>query len=82
MRLNNPWNDNSPGDESPRIVNAIIEIPRDWQQKYELDKESKILRLDRFLYSAVYYPGDYGFIPQTLREDGVPISEYIWPHVG
>jgi inorganic pyrophosphatase len=77
MRLNHPWHDISPGDESPRIVNAIIEIPRDSQQKYELDKESGILKLDRFLYSAVYYPGDYGFIPQTLWEDGDPMDIII-----
>jgi inorganic pyrophosphatase len=77
MRLNHPWHDISPGDESPRIVNAVIEIPRDSQQKYELDKESGILKLDRFLYSAVYYPGDYGFIPQTLWEDGDPLDIII-----
>ena len=77
MRLNNPWHDIPPGDESPRIVNAIIEIPRDSQQKYELDKETGILKLDRFLYSAVYYPGDYGFIPQTLWEDGDPMDIII-----
>lgn len=63
MRLNHPWHDIPPGDESPRTVNAIIEIPGDLQQKYEPDKETGILKLDRFLYSAVYYPGDYGFIP-------------------
>ncbi len=72
-----PWHDISPGKESPKIVNAIIEIPRDSQQKYELDKESGILKLDRFLYSAVYYPGDYGFIPQTLWEDGDPMDIII-----
>lgn len=77
MRLRHPWHDISPGNESPKIVNAIIEIPRDSQQKYELDKESGILRLDRFLYSAVYYPGDYGFIPQTLWEDGDPMDIII-----
>jgi inorganic pyrophosphatase len=77
MRLNHPWHDISPGDESPRIVNAIIEIPRDSQQKYEFDKESGILKLDRFPYSAVYYPGDYGFIPQTLWEDGDPMDIII-----
>ncbi len=77
MRLGHPWHDISPGDESPRIVNAVIEIPRDSQQKYELDKESGILKLDRFLYSAVYYPGDYGFIPQTLWEDGDPMDIII-----
>ncbi len=77
MRLSHPWHDISSGDESPRIVNAIIEIPRDSQLKYELDKETGILKLDRFLYSAVYYPGDYGFIPQTLWEDGDPMDIII-----
>ncbi len=72
-----PWHDISPGEEAPKIVNAIIEIPRDSQLKYELDKESGILKLDRFLYSAVYYPGDYGFIPQTLWEDGDPMDIII-----
>jgi inorganic pyrophosphatase len=72
-----PWHDISPGEKAPKIVNAIIEIPRDSQQKYELDKESGILKLDRFLYSAVYYPGDYGFIPQTLWEDGDPMDIII-----
>jgi inorganic pyrophosphatase len=71
MRLHHPWHDISPGDESPRIANAIMEIPRDSQQKYELDKESRILKLDRLLHSAVYYPGDYGFIPQTLWEEDI-----------
>ncbi len=77
MRHIHPWHDIPPGEESPKIVNAIIEIPRDSQQKYELDKETGILKLDRFLYSAVYYPGDYGFIPQTLWEDGDPMDIII-----
>jgi inorganic pyrophosphatase len=77
MRPHHPWHDISSGDESPKIVNAIIEIPRDSQLKYELEKESGILKLDRFLYSAVHYPGDYGFIPQTLWEDGDPMDIII-----
>ncbi len=74
MRRNHPWHDISPGEESPKIVNAIIEISKDSQQKYELDKASGVLKLDRFLYSAVHYPGDYGFIPQTLWEDNDPMD--------
>ena len=77
IRPHHPWHDISSGDESPKIVNAIIEIPRDSQLKYELEKESGILKLDRFLYSAVHYPGDYGFIPQTLWEDGDPMDIII-----
>ncbi len=77
IRPHHPWHDISSGDESPKVVNAIIEIPRDSQLKYELEKESGILKLDRFLYSAVHYPGDYGFIPQTLWEDGDPMDIII-----
>ncbi len=53
-------------------MTALIEIPRGSRNKYELDKESGLMRLDRVLYSAVHYPGDYGFIPRTLAEDNDP----------
>ncbi len=66
----NAWHDVSTGDSAPEIVNAIIEISKDSNIKYELDKESGLLMLDRFLYSAVHYPGDYGFVPRTLWDDG------------
>jgi inorganic pyrophosphatase len=62
------------GKKSPEIVNAIIEIPMNSQNKYELDKKSGLLFLDRPLYSAIHYPGDYGFIPQTFWEDGDPLD--------
>ncbi len=68
----NPWRDLSPGPQPPELVTAIIEIPRGSRNKYELDKDSGLLRLDRVLYSAVHYPADYGFIPRTLHEDGDP----------
>ncbi len=58
------------GARAPNIVNALIEIPKGSQNKYELDKEFGVIRLDRAFYSAVYSPLDYGFIPQTLSEDG------------
>lgn len=64
----------SAGEKAPRIVNAIIEIPRGSNNKYELDKELGILRLDRALYSSVFSPVDYGFIPQTLSDDGDPLD--------
>lgn len=70
----NPWHDISVGEKSPNVIHAIIEIPKDCQIKYEIDKESGLLKLDRFLYSAVHYPGDYGFVPQTLWEDGDPLD--------
>jgi len=70
----NPWHDLTPGVNAPDQVTAIIEIPAMSRNKYELCKETGLLRLDRVLYSAVHYPGDYGFIPQTLHEDGDPID--------
>lgn len=57
-----------------RLVEAFIEIPAGSQNKYEWDKERGVLRLDRVLYSPVHYPTDYGFIPDTLEEDGDPID--------
>ena len=56
---------------------AIIEIPRGSTNKYELDKETGLLRLDRVLYSAVYYPADYGFIPRTYCDDGDPLDVLV-----
>lgn len=58
------------GESAPEIVNAVIEIPLGHSNKYEYDKELHVFRLDRNLYSPVHYPGDYGFIPSTLSEDG------------
>jgi inorganic pyrophosphatase len=58
------------GTQLPRVVHAIVEIPKGRRNKYEVDKETGLIRLDRYLYSSSHYPGDYGFIPQTLAEDG------------
>jgi inorganic pyrophosphatase len=69
-----PWRDLVPGPQPPEVVTAVIEIPRGSRNKYELDKDSGLLRLDRVLYSAVHYPGDYGFIPRTVHEDGDPMD--------
>jgi inorganic pyrophosphatase len=69
-----PWRDLPPGPRPPEEVTAVIEIPRGSRNKYELDKEYGMLKLDRVLYSAVHYPGDYGFIPRTLHEDGDPLD--------
>ncbi|MGH7663325.1 MAG: inorganic diphosphatase [Gemmatimonadaceae bacterium] len=68
------WRDLAPGPRPPELVTAVVEIPRGSRNKYELHKESGLLRLDRVLYSAVHYPGDYGFIPRTLHEDGDPLD--------
>lgn len=75
--VKNVWHDVEPGNDAPTIVNSIIEIPKDSQVKYEIDKKTGLLMLDRFLYSAVHYPGDYGFIPQTLWSDGDPLDIII-----
>jgi inorganic pyrophosphatase len=58
----------------PKKVNVIIEIPRGSENKYEVDKETGFLRLDRPLFSSIHYPGDYGYIPNTLWDDGDPID--------
>lgn len=70
----NLWRDVPPGKRPPGEVTAIIEIPHGSRNKYELDKASGLMRLDRVLYSAVHYPGDYGFIPRTLHEDRDPLD--------
>ena len=72
--MHNPWRDMPPGPHAPELVTAIIEIPAGSRNKYELDKESGQFKLDRVLYSAVHYPGDYGFIPRTLHEDNDPLD--------
>ena len=73
----NPWHHVSPGDNLPGVVNGIIEIPKGTRAKYELDKESGLLRLDRVLYSSVYYPANYGFIPQSYCGDKDPLDILI-----
>lgn len=62
------------GNDGPNIVQAIVEIPSGSRAKYELDKDSGLLRLDRVLYSSVHYPANYGFIPQTLGDDHDPLD--------
>ncbi len=72
-----PWKDLPPGLHPPDSVTAIVEIPAGSRNKYELDKDSGFMRLDRVLYSAVHYPGDYGFIPRTLHEDNDPLDVLV-----
>jgi inorganic pyrophosphatase len=73
----NLWRDIAPGKRPPDEVTAIIEIPQGSRNKYELDKATGLMRLDRVLYSAVHYPGDYGFIPRTLHEDRDPLDVLV-----
>jgi inorganic pyrophosphatase len=73
-----PWHDITPGQHLPAEFVSIIEIPFGSSVKYELDKQSGLIRLDRVLYSAVYYPANYGFIPQTLAEDDDPLDVLVF----
>jgi inorganic pyrophosphatase len=75
--MTHPWHDISPGKKAPEEINVIIEVPKDSMLKYELDKSSGLLKLDRPLYSAVHYPGDYGFVPQTYWDDNDPMDVLI-----
>ena len=66
------------GDNPPNDVNVLIEVPMGGQPiKYELDKEAGVLVVDRFLYTSMMYPGNYGFVPHTLSEDGDPIDVLV-----
>ncbi len=70
MEQTNAWHSISIGENAPEVVSAIIEIPRGSKAKFEIDKSSHLVKLDRVLYSAVHYPQNYGLIPQTYCEDG------------
>lgn len=70
----NPHLEVEPGPKVPDVVNVYVEIPKGRRSKFEVDKRTGLLRLDRYLYSSLHYPGDYGFIPQTHAEDGDPLD--------
>jgi len=70
----NPWHKVPVGDEAPDVVNGIIEIPQNTRAKYELDKETGLLKMDRVIHSSMYYPHNYGFIPQTYCDDQDPLD--------
>ncbi len=74
INVTNPWHSVSYGENAPQFIKGIIEIPKGSKAKYEIDKESGLLLLDRVLFSAVHYPANYGFIPQTYCEDGDPLD--------
>ncbi len=82
MRSNfNPWHQVVPQTDIKDIVKGVIEIPKGNRAKYELDKESGLLKMDRVLYSSVYYPHNYGFIPQTYTDDKDPLDIMILSRV-
>jgi inorganic pyrophosphatase len=75
--MTHPWHDVTPGLNLPYEFMALVEIPRGSSIKYELDKATGLLKVDRMLYSAVHYPANYGFIPQTLAEDDDPLDVLV-----
>jgi inorganic pyrophosphatase len=74
MYVLHPWHGAHYGDKYPDTVNALIEIPQGSKCKYEIDKTTGLLKLDRVIYSSFHYPVNYGFIPQTLGEDNDPLD--------
>lgn len=76
-----PWHEVSPGTNPPEILNGIIEIPKGSKAKYEIDKESGLIKLDRVIYASMYYPLNYGFIPQSLGDDGDPLDIVVLTQV-
>lgn len=72
-----PWHDVELGDQAPEVVTAIIEVPAGSNVKYELDKKSGLIRVDRTLFSAVHYPANYGFLPQTYCDDHDPLDVLV-----
>ena len=72
-----PWHDVEIGEDAPDLVPVIIEVPQGSKNKYELDKPSGLLKVDRVLFSSVVYPANYGFIPQTYCEDHDPLDVLV-----
>jgi inorganic pyrophosphatase len=72
--INHPWHGVHYGEKAPDTVNALIEIPEGSRSKYEVDKPSGLLKLDRVIYSSFHYPVNYGFIPRTLARDNDPLD--------
>jgi inorganic pyrophosphatase len=75
--MTHPWHDVTPGENLPAEFVSVIEIPTGSKVKYELDKSTGLLSVDRVLYSAVHYPANYGFIPQTFAEDDDPLDVLV-----
>jgi inorganic pyrophosphatase len=73
----NIWHDMDPLQITPEDFSAVIEIPKGSQCKYELDKHTGLLRLDRVLYTSTHYPANYGFIPRTYADDGDPLDVLV-----
>ena len=72
--MSNIWHDIDPKRITPEDFIAVVEIPKAARKKYELDKQTGLLRLDRILYTSTHYPANYGFIPRTYAGDGDPLD--------
>ncbi|MBO5897976.1 MAG: inorganic diphosphatase, partial [Clostridia bacterium] len=73
----NIWHDIDPKEITENDFSAVIEIPKGCKCKYELDKYTGLLRLDRVLYTSTHYPANYGFIPRTFADDGDPLDVLV-----
>lgn len=79
--IQHPWHETAIGKNPPEFVNGIIEIPKGSRAKYEVDKESGLIKLDRVIFASMYYPLNYGFIPQTMGEDHDPLDIVVLTQV-
>lgn len=79
--VKHPWHEVSVGKNPPERVNGIIEIPKGSRAKYEVDKDSGLIKLDRVIFASMYYPLNYGFIPQTMGEDHDPLDIVVLTQV-
>ncbi len=77
MAQSHPWHDVPVGSDAPDIIQAVIEIPQGSKVKYELDKKTGLLRVDRMLHSSVIYPANYGFVPRSYAEDFDPLDVLV-----
>ncbi|NLL95478.1 MAG: inorganic diphosphatase [Thermoplasmatales archaeon] len=73
----NIWHDLDPSRVSPEDFVVVVEIEKGSKNKYELDKETGMLKLDRVLYTSTHYPANYGFIPRTFADDGDPLDALV-----
>ncbi len=73
----NLWHELPPGPDWPRVIYVVVEIPKKSRNKYEYDEQGGFVKLDRVLFSSLHYPGDYGFVPQTLHADGDPLDVLV-----
>jgi inorganic pyrophosphatase len=79
--IQHPWHELEVGSKPPELVNALIEIPKGSRAKYEIDKKSGLIKLDRVIYASMYYPLNYGFIPRTMGEDHDPLDIVVLTQV-